>query len=296
MRHSRTDYSADSSERKPIPDTERPRGLAIQLSFAGPRRHSPRSEPNAKIERPTPCASGAVKQRLARVESRRHNEIGAGTRARSSGRLMKRALVAATFTAGTLITASCSSYSPEPPTTSATQITATAATSTVRPTPTPTSSTPPTSGQSNTPTSITNPAISNIPEGARGDTRQAALAFTNYFISQLNRAWREPSPTALDGLFDSSCSGCVSLDRQASKLKDAGERHSGPVVSAGTPSVASWVDGRRVIHVPIRQLDVDVLDGAGKKVRHVDAQTSTFSFTLVYDGHWRVSKLQALVG
>lgn len=160
-----------------------------------------------------------------------------------------------------------------------------AVTSSPAPTTTTTSATP-------SPTATVDPIIAKIPAAARPETPDAAVAFAEYFMRQVNVGFTKATPDALDGLFGQSCKACREFEAGAQELARQGLRHKGTSLETTGANVNEYTSKMRSVAVSVTQNSVPVIDTAGKTVRRTKAGSGALLATLAYKGHWIVINLQ----
>lgn len=81
-------------------------------------------------------------------------------------------------------------------------------------------------------------AWARVPKPARQHTMAGAQAFAEFYLSQINEAWRLPDPAVLRPYGSGSCASCANYVRTATALQAKGQRYDGP---AGTVRALAWL-------------------------------------------------------
>jgi hypothetical protein len=199
------------------------------------------------------------------------------------GFVARRALPYAAGLVALTVAAGCTSGSPTP--SASTAVPPMATSSTVASMPPSTSATPKPS---------VDPVVAKIPAAARPETKTGAVAFAKYFLSQVNTAFVRAEPSALDDLFEASCTACVQFREGAQALKQDGLRHKGVSVATTRARLDEYSASKRTVALGVVQNSVPVVTSDGKKVRSTQAGSGTFLATLQFHGHWTVTNLQVV--
>ena len=201
------------------------------------------------------------------------------------GTVTRRALPYAAGLAALLVAAGCTAGEPTPnastavpsmTSSSATTASPSVATTTTKPTPT------------------VDPVIAKIPAAARPETPEGSVAFTKYFIQQVNTAFTTAEPSALDELFAPTCKACTAFRDGARELADNGLRHDGVSITTTEANTDQYGGSKRTVAIWVVQNSVPVVTSSGKKVRSTTAGTGTFLATLKFQDHWVIANLQVV--
>ena len=142
------------------------------------------------------------------------------------------------------------------------------------------------------PTTSVDPVIAKIPAAARPETREGSVAFAQYFLRQVNVAFTQAKPEALNGLFSESCVACNEFQSGATELKRGGLRHKGVSLTTTGANSNEYTPKVRSVALLLTQNSVPVVNAAGKTVRRTKAGSGTLLATLSFKDHWVVTKLQ----
>lgn len=138
------------------------------------------------------------------------------------------------------------------------------------------------------------PVLARIPAAARPETMKGAEAYARYFISRVNRAWSAPDAGAMNGLFAPDCKTCAAFADSAKRMALEGRRHDGDTLTVRTVSAISFADPVREVRVDLTQNSVPVLDTEGGRVGTTRPGAGSFVLTMRFEGHWVVTRLQAV--
>jgi len=125
-------------------------------------------------------------------------------------------------------------------------------------------------------------------------TKAGAEAYSAQFFAQINRAWKTPDPTALDGLYSPTCTTCAAIRGSATDYKSKGQRYRDtPLTQISVRSLTKATGTTTQVRVTAMQEASAVIDQAGKVVEKVPRTPSTFVLTLTWvSGGWQVSLMQ----
>ena len=134
-----------------------------------------------------------------------------------------------------LAVAGCSDPAPTQTVTSSSTSTGSSTTSK----PTTSSAAPTTPETSATTTAATDP---NVPAAARAKTADGAVAFTSYFLTQANAAYKQLKPELLSPLVRPACKTCSAMTAQIQAYIAQGQRLEGDFVTPTFVTIAQ-IDG-----------------------------------------------------
>jgi hypothetical protein len=124
------------------------------------------------------------------------------------------------------------------------------------------------------------------------ETPDGSVAFAEFFMTQVNIAFTEAKPEALNGFFSASCKACREFQSGAQELKRDGLHHQGPSLVATGANSNEYTDKARNVAILVTQNSVPVMDSKGRILRRTKAGSGTLLATLTFNGHWVVSNLQ----
>jgi hypothetical protein len=167
--------------------------------------------------------------------------------------------------------------------------------STPDPTPPPSSTTSPVGSSSSTTSAASSTstatgsattAASDMPEAARANTPDGAVAFTDYFFRQTNLAYSSLDRTKVDGLFVAECQTCQNMVTTLDKWKAQNYRYQGQYsnISYITPSAFDGNGAAKVVAVNRAVGESKLLDSNSGTVQTFPAQSGNLSVALQYSG------------
>ncbi|HET8595083.1 MAG TPA: DUF6318 family protein, partial [Intrasporangium sp.] len=142
-------------------------------------------------------------------------------------------------------------------------------------------------------TTSEDPVLAKIPKEARAKTEKGAESFVAFYLDSLNVALSKPDPSLLEGLYDSSCSGCRALRDDALELARQHQRHDGTTITLKRATAIQFVQDRKEVEAEVVQNPIPVVDASGGIVRRNAGKEGLFLFTLAFDDGWKVVRLQA---
>ncbi|WP_156415562.1 DUF6318 family protein [Terrabacter sp. Soil811] len=160
-----------------------------------------------------------------------------------------------------------------------------AVTSSSAPTTTTTSATP-------SPTATVDPIIAKIPAAARPETIEGAAAYTKFYFTQLNRAFKTSDPSVLNDLSSDACKMCAALSNGVADLKKAGHHYGGDLTKLNYASTTEFSSRTRQVLVDLNQRAVPVLDESGRTVDTTRSAKLAFVATVDFDKRWIITRLQ----
>ncbi len=182
--------------------------------------------------------------------------------------------------AAALGVAGCTGATPDPPATSsppAPTTTATSGTST-------TTAPPPT----------TTTADTKVPAGAAGNTKEGAIAFTNYAIGELNAAYAQTKPELLDPLFTPNCKTCSAILDTVKEYQGKGQSYKGDFVNPTFVTISSFNPGEVKTYVMTNNTERKVVDSSGRTVEVIPPSRGNYSFFLGFTGAWRILEIKTV--
>jgi hypothetical protein len=170
--------------------------------------------------------------------------------------------------------AGCSTPDPTPPPSSTTSPVGTS------------SSTTSTASASSTASGSATTGASDIPEAARVNTPDGAVAFTDYFFTQTNLAYSSLDRTKLDGLFVAACQTCQNMVTTLDKWKAQNYRYQGQYsnISYVIPSAFDGNGTAKVVAVNRAVGESKLLDSNSGTVQIFPPQSGNLSVALQYSG------------
>lgn len=137
-----------------------------------------------------------------------------------------------------------------------------------------------------------------VPVAARRHTYAGAQAFAEFYLTQLNRSWRQADPTLLQPFGTASCKSCTNYVAVASAMSQRRQRLDGDlsqvVASAWLPnSTANLV----VVDVSAVQLASRVVDQTGQPVRTYRREPTELQFRVAWapPGRWGIASVTQVV-
>lgn len=133
-----------------------------------------------------------------------------------------------------------------------------------------------------------------VPVAARRHTYAGAQAFAEFYLTQLNRSWRQADPTLLQPFGTASCKTCSNFIETATAMRSSRQRYAADATqvlsSAWLPN--SQPNDVRVSVVTMARA-VTILDLDGRVVERVPADRGAFLFRLVWQrAGWVVTSIQ----
>ena len=130
------------------------------------------------------------------------------------------------------------------------------------------SSTPSTTSSSSAPSSSTAATIypADLPADARKHSSEGAVAFANYYISQVNEAWSKPDATLLPPLSNPDCLSCADLQSTARDLVAKNNRYVSQPITIRSAKFVGNEQAQTHVRVLMTQNRVNVVDAQGQVV------------------------------
>jgi hypothetical protein len=157
------------------------------------------------------------------------------------------------------------------------------------PGPSPTSSAP---SASTTRTEAEDPVLAKIPKEARAKTQKGAEAFVRFYFAQLNGAFREADPRAVEGLATEACKICSSMFEGVKEVRSKERHYGSDLITVESAAIMDFRPHSSQVLVHVKQNLVDVLDAKGRVVETISAGSGKYVFTLEYPEGWRVARVQ----
>jgi hypothetical protein len=125
-----------------------------------------------------------------------------------------------------------------------------------------------------------------MPEAARTNTPEGAVAFTDYFFKQTNLAYSSLDRTKVDGLFVAGCQTCQNMVMTLDKWKTQNYRYQGQYsnISYITPSAFDGNGTAKVVAVNRAAGESKLLDSNSGTVQTFPPQSGNLSVALQYSG------------
>ena len=159
-------------------------------------------------------------------------------------------------------------------------------TTTAAPTTTTTTSPP-------SPSPSVDPVIAKIPVAARAHDKAGVTAFSRFYFTELNRAFRTGDTVLLAQLASTKCSTCTAFVDGVDELRDKGRRYDGDLVSVSSASALNFSDSAKQVLLEIDQRAVPVLDKSGVRVQTTPPGQASFVASLAFEsGRWTLTRLQ----
>lgn len=171
----------------------------------------------------------------------------------------------------------------------------------------PLSTTSPTDATSSmTPTTIKPPSVtassatatpssqSRIPEAARANTADGAVAFATFFIAQANAAYKELDLSAVSGLYSAQCKACNAMAGYVESWKTKGYRYTGNFATPTFITASAFPgDNSGKVLLQSKNPPAKVIDSTGSTIETIAAEVSTSSIFLTFaDGGWTVEEIK----
>ncbi len=137
-----------------------------------------------------------------------------------------------------------------------------------------------------------------VPAAARQHTNAGAQAFAEFYLSQLNRSWRQADPSLLQSFGSASCKTCDNFVATASAMSQRRQRLDGDlsqVVASG------WLPTSKpnlvVVDVSAVQLASRVVQESGRAVQTYSRQPIELQFRVAWTppGRWSVASIKQVV-
>ena len=144
-----------------------------------------------------------------------------------------------------------------------------------------------------TPSSSTSPDVSGVPEAARANTGDGAIAFVRFFLDQANAAYRSSDSGLYQDLVLPTCKTCSSMTSTLDSYRSKQYRYVGDFVSPISIDLNSFDDSGVSVRVATDTGVSKVFASNGSLVEEVPAAKGTVAVQLERDGdQWRVSGIK----
>jgi Family of unknown function (DUF6318) len=158
---------------------------------------------------------------------------------------------------------------------------------------TPSSSTSTSVTKPSTNLSSTSPDVSGVPEAARANTGDGAIAFVRFFLDQANAAYRSSDSGLYQDLVLPTCKTCASMTSTLDGYRSKQYRYVGDFVSPISIDLNSFDDSGVSVRVATDTGVSKVFASNGSLVEEVPAAKGTVAVQLERDGdQWRVSGIK----
>jgi hypothetical protein len=175
--------------------------------------------------------------------------------------------------------------------------------STPDPTPPPPSSTSPvgtsssttTTASSSTPTVSATTGASDVPEPARANTPQGAVAFTEFFFANVNQAYKTLDDSHFSALSEASCQGCSIIKDTISGWKSKNYHFDGEFATPTSTTIAAFPeDSTAKVLLLSKTQGSKLLDASNSTVQTFppDSTRSLISLKRSNDA-WKVAEIKA---
>lgn len=155
-----------------------------------------------------------------------------------------------------------------------------------------TSAPPTTATSAPSPTTSVDPVLAKIPAAARPETIEGAAAYTKYYFSQLNAAFKTGDPSILLGLSSAACKTCAALSNGVADVAKAGRHYGGDLTDVNYASATEFSATTRRVLVDLNQRAVPVLDRSGRAVDKTRSAKLAFVATVEFNKRWTITRLQ----
>ena len=154
-----------------------------------------------------------------------------------------------------------------------------------------TASTPPTNGSTSTTTS----AGSDIPEAARANTADGAVAFTQFFFREVNRGYSSMTPEPIVALSATDCRGCAIMRDSVQQWKQQGYHYVGDFITPTLVTVSAFPgDQTAKVLVTSKTAESKLLTATNSVVQVFPAEDANSVVSLNYQGgRWLASEVKA---
>lgn len=155
-----------------------------------------------------------------------------------------------------------------------------------------TSSASPTTSEAATGTATSD---ANIPEAARAQTGEGAVAFANYFLNQANAAYTGNAPELISKLSTDSCKTCSSMKDSLTVWAQKNYTYQGAFITPTYVTVAAFPnDGTAKVLFVSDTKPSKLVDAKGSLIEAFPAEKATSSVDLTYTGSsWTVTEIRA---
>jgi len=163
----------------------------------------------------------------------------------------------------------------------------------------PTTSSSSTSGASTTSVTSTTSTTSaatdpNVPPAARVKTGDGAVAFTAYFATQANLAYRTLKPELLGTLVLPECKTCAAMTKQVNEYITKRQKYEADFITPVAVTISNASNNQAQVFLSTDSKGGSVMDSSGNLVEKIPAQQGSVTFYLAYDsGSWRVSEIKS---
>lgn len=139
------------------------------------------------------------------------------------------------------------------------------------------------------------PPAPSIPHDALQNSKAGALAFTRYYVTQINHAFSTPDAAAFDDLFAASCTMCSKYRATAEKFAADGQRQGSQLLWLTSVTAHACDTSSCRVVARFTQKSVSVLDKSNKVISRTSSGKALFDMTLAWNrDHWVVRQLHTV--
>jgi hypothetical protein len=151
---------------------------------------------------------------------------------------------------------------------------------------------------SSTPTSTSTTSTSTapaIPEAARANNSEGALAFTRFFLAEVNRGYNSMSAESIKTLSASNCQACAIMRDSIQQWKQQGKHYVGDFITPTVVTISAFPnDLTAKVLVSSKTAESKLLDARNSVDQTFAAEEASTVVALMYqDGQWRVAEIKA---
>jgi hypothetical protein len=134
-----------------------------------------------------------------------------------------------------------------------------------------------------------------IPEPARANTADGAVAFVNYFTKQANEAYTKLEPQPIVELSEPSCKTCKGMVDAINAWKAKNQNYEGQFVNPINSTIGAFPnDGTAKVVVTTKTDGGRIVDENGSTVSTFPGESGNLSIGVIRVGdRWSVSSIQA---
>nr|WP_281496938.1 DUF6318 family protein [Ornithinimicrobium sp. F0845] len=133
-----------------------------------------------------------------------------------------------------------------------------------------------------------------LPDEAKEDSEAGAEAFALHYIELINYTSRHPEVGLLEPLATDNCEACENHEASVAYSAEHKETIAQNLFEVSdSVSLHNPTDSVANIRVEVAQVGQDVVDQDGQVVDRLGDHLATMSFSLVWDGGWKVEDLRA---
>lgn len=138
-------------------------------------------------------------------------------------------------------------------------------------------------------------AGSDLPEAARANTADGAVAFTLFFFKEVNRSYSSMTPEPIVALSARDCRGCAIMRDSVQQWKQRGYRYVGDFITPTVVTISAFPgDQTAKVLVTSKTAESRLLTASNSVAQVFPAEDANSVVSLNYrEGRWATSEVKA---